>query len=130
MFSAGTGKRLGRCRLVGTGLARLRGGFRARGSIDTGATRANSKVADFLFYGICGGTGKPAFKDERARVTAAIFWMKTRGGWSETSTHKHTGVANGEPIEVDVVTVRERLTRRIARIVAARTTGEGPETDE
>ncbi len=59
--------------------------------LDTGATRANSKVADFLFYGICGGTGKPAFKDERARVTAAIFWMKTRGGWSETSTHKHTG---------------------------------------
>jgi hypothetical protein len=58
--------------------------------LDTGATRANSKVADFLFYGICGGTGKPAFKDERARVTAAIFWMKTRGGWSETSTHKHT----------------------------------------
>jgi hypothetical protein len=39
---------------------------------------ANSKVADFLFYGICGGTGKPAFKDERARLTAAIFWMKTR----------------------------------------------------
>jgi hypothetical protein len=54
--------------------------------LDTGATRANSKVADFLFYGICGGTGKPPFKDERARVTAAIFWMKTRGGWSETST--------------------------------------------
>ena len=26
--------------------------------LDTGATRANSKVADFLFYGICGGTGK------------------------------------------------------------------------
>src|SRR5205823_14542421 len=51
--------------------------------LDTGATRANSKVADFLFYGICGGTCKPAFKDERARVTAAIFWMKTRGGWSE-----------------------------------------------
>jgi hypothetical protein len=24
--------------------------------LDTGATRANSKVADFLFYGICGGT--------------------------------------------------------------------------
>jgi hypothetical protein len=27
--------------------------------LDTGATRANSKVADFLFYGICGGTSKP-----------------------------------------------------------------------
>ena len=98
--------------------------------LDTGATRANSKVADFLFYGICGGTGKPAFKDERARVTAAIFWMKTRGGWSETSTHKHTGAANGDPIEVEVVTVRERLTRRIARIAAAGTTGGVFETDE
>ena len=32
----------------------------------------------------------------------AIFWMKPRGGWSETSTHKHTGVANGDPIEVEV----------------------------
>src|SRR5580700_7812613 len=84
----------------------------------------------FLFYGICGGTGKPAFKDERARVTAAIFWMKTRGGWSETSTHKHTGVANGDPIEVEVGTVRERLMRRIARIAAAGTTGGVPETDE
>src|SRR5580693_8313898 len=69
--------------------------------LDTGATRANSKVADFLFYGICGGTSKPAFKDERARVTAAIFWMKTRGGWSETSTHKHTGVANGDDDRAD-----------------------------
>src|SRR5689334_4751224 len=47
--------------------------------LDTGATRANSKVADFLFYGICGDTGKPPFKVERARVTAAIFCMKTRG---------------------------------------------------
>jgi hypothetical protein len=98
--------------------------------LDTGATKANSKVADFLFYGICGGTGKPAFKDERARVTAAIFWMKTRGGWSETSTHRHTGVANGDPIEVEVGTVRERLMRRIARIAAARTSGGVPETDE
>ena len=39
--------------------------------LDTCATRANSKVADFLFYGICGGTSKPAFKDERARLSAA-----------------------------------------------------------
>jgi hypothetical protein len=56
--------------------------------------------------------------------------MKTRGGWSETSTHKHTGVANGHPIEVEVGTVRERLMRRIARIAAAGTTGGVPETDE
>src|SRR5580692_11099516 len=83
--------------------------------LDTGATRANSKVADFLFYGICGGTGKPAFKDERARVTAATFWMKTRGGWSETSTHKHTGTANGDPIEVEVV-ARARARARLGEV--------------
>ena len=73
---------------------------------------------------------KQTSDDERARVTAAIFWMKTRGGWSETSTHKHTGVANGDPIEVEVGTVRERLMRRIARIAAATTTRGVPETDE
>jgi hypothetical protein len=56
--------------------------------------------------------------------------MKTRGGWSETSTHKHTGVANGDPIEVEVGTVRERLMRRIARIAAATTTRGVSETDE
>src|ERR1700730_7047847 len=55
---------------------------------------------------------KPAFKDERARVTDAIFWMKTRGGWSETSTHKHTGAAvddrydRGSPIEMSRSSVR------------------------
>src|ERR1700719_4068156 len=98
--------------------------------LDTGATRANSKVADVLFYGICGGTGKPAFKDERARVTAAIFWMKRRARWSETSTHKHTGVGNGDRIGVEFGTVRDRLMRRIPRIAAATTTRGVPETDE
>src|SRR5271169_6228115 len=49
--------------------------------LDTGATRANSKVADFLFYGICGGISKPAFKNERARVTAAaIQRLDSRSG--------------------------------------------------
>ena len=43
---------------------------------------------------------------------------------------QHTGVANGDPIEVEVGTVRERLMRRIARIAAAGTTGGVPETDE
>ncbi|HEX3523003.1 MAG TPA: hypothetical protein VHT52_13055 [Stellaceae bacterium] len=37
-------------------------------------------------------------------------------------------MANGDPIEVEVGTVRERLMRRIARIAAARTSGGVPET--
>src|SRR5437588_9234443 len=68
-------------RVLGVSKPTLRKALRYRAR--HGWHQANSKVADFLFYGICGGTGKPAFKDERARVTAAIFWMKTRGGWSE-----------------------------------------------
>jgi hypothetical protein len=56
--------------------------------------------------------------------------MKTRGGWSETRTHRHTGVANGDPIEVEVGPARERFMLRIARIAAARTTGGVSETDE
>ena len=53
------------------------------------AGRADRGADRFLFYGICGGTSKPAFKDERARVTAAIFWMKTRGA-PERNQHPQT----------------------------------------
>jgi hypothetical protein len=54
--------------------------------LDTGATRANSKVANFLFYGICGGTSKPAFKNERARVTAAASVSSQIGTLGEVSS--------------------------------------------
>ena len=61
-------------------------------SLDTGATRANSKVADFLFYGICGGTSKPAFKNERARVTtAAIQRLECPEGPSRSHRNTHRG---------------------------------------
>lgn len=43
--------------------------------LDTGHTVANFKVAQNL-YKIATGAGREA-------VTAAIFWMKTRAGWSE-----------------------------------------------
>jgi hypothetical protein len=94
---------------------------------------AGAPVRQLLLVEALGHTRVPFARhrpDHRAGVKLATVWMKTRGGWSETSTHKHTGTANGYPIEVDVVTVRERLTRRIARIAAARTTGDVPETDE
>jgi hypothetical protein len=39
-------------------------------------------------------------------------------------------MANGDPIEVEVGTVRERLMCRIARTAAATTTRGVPETDE
>lgn len=95
-----------------------------------GAIKANAKVARYLFVGIVGDPDDPdgkrgAIADEKARVTAAIFWLKTRAHWKETSVHEHTGIVELE----EVTTVRERITRRIARIAAARTAGSDPPDD-
>jgi len=45
--------------------------------LDLGATKATAKVAEFLF--------RKATTEGHQCVTAAIFWMKTRGGWRETA---------------------------------------------
>ena len=46
-----------------------------RDELDLGATKATAKVAEFLF--------RKATTEGHQCVTAAIFWMKTRGGWRE-----------------------------------------------
>ena len=46
-----------------------------RDELDLGHVKANAKVAENL-YRIATGTGREA-------VTAALFWLKTRAGWSE-----------------------------------------------
>jgi len=46
-----------------------------REELDTGHVKATAKVAEFLF--------RKATTDGPQCVTAAIFWMKTRGGWRE-----------------------------------------------
>lgn len=46
-----------------------------RDALDTGAAKANARVAENLFR-IATGSGREA-------VTAAIFWLKVRAGWSE-----------------------------------------------
>jgi hypothetical protein len=52
-----------------------------RDEIDLGATKATAKVAEFLF--------RKATTEGPQCVTAAIFWMKTRGGWREApQTHE------------------------------------------
>ena len=43
-----------------------------RDELDLGATKATAKVAEFLF--------RKATNEGHQCVTAAIFWMKTRGG--------------------------------------------------
>jgi hypothetical protein len=78
-----------------------------RGELDTGAVKANAKVAESLF--------KQATGSGRSAVTAAIFWLKTRAQWKETTVLEHAG-KDGEPIKHEIV---ERIESRLARLAAA-----------
>lgn len=72
-------------RVIGIDPKTLRAHY--RDELDTGHIKANLKVAQNLFR-IANGTGREA-------VTAAIFWLKTRAGWSEYSP---APAARNEPI--------------------------------
>ena len=54
-----------------------------RHELDHGHTKANARVAEFLY--------RRATTDESQAVTAAIFWLKTRAGWKETSVNEIAG---------------------------------------
>ena len=61
-----------------------------RAELDQGHTKANAKVAENL-YRMALGNGREA-------VTAAIFWLKTRARWRETSVTEVGGIP-GQPVE-------------------------------
>ncbi len=61
-----------------------------RHELDLGHVKANAKVAENLF--------RKATGEGREAVTAAIFWLKTRARWRETSVHELSG-RDGGPIE-------------------------------
>jgi len=59
-----------------------------RDELDLATAKANSKVAEALY--------KQATDTDNPRsATAAIFWLKTRGGWKETSVIEGPG-PNGQ----------------------------------
>ncbi|GEP00506.1 hypothetical protein [Methylobacterium haplocladii] len=60
-----------------------------RDELDTAHIRANAKVAQSLFS----HATNPA--SGMKGVTAAIFWMKTRGRWKETTVVENTGKDGG-----------------------------------
>ena len=59
--------------------------------LDQGHIKANTRVAENLY--------RKATGEGREAVTAAIFWLKTRAGWKETSAHEITG-KDRQPITV------------------------------
>jgi hypothetical protein len=68
-------------RVIGIDAKTLRKHY--RDELDTGAVKATAKVAEFLY--------RKATTDGPQAVTAAIFWLKTRGGWKETSVQEFAG---------------------------------------
>jgi hypothetical protein len=53
-----------------------------RQELDHGHTKANAKVAENLY--------RKATGEGREAVIAAIFWLKTRARWKETTVNKIT----------------------------------------
>ncbi|RWN96059.1 hypothetical protein [Mesorhizobium sp.] len=51
--------------------------------LESGAIKANARVAESLY--------RRATGEGREAVTAAIFWLKTRARWKETSIHELEG---------------------------------------
>lgn len=69
-----------------------------RHELDHGHTRANAKVAENLY--------RKATGEGREAVTAAIFWLKARAGWRETTRVEHEGAT---PIQRIVLAPLEPL---------------------
>lgn len=65
-----------------------------REEIETGAITINAKIAGRL-YAIACQSG-----DLKSATTAAIWWTKTRMGWSEKKGLEHTG-KDGGPIAIE-----------------------------
>jgi hypothetical protein len=62
--------------------------------LESGHIKANARVAESLF--------RKATGEGREAVTAAIFWLKTRARWKETSAHEHSSDPD-TPITFSVV---------------------------
>lgn len=83
--------REGIAKIIGIGISRLRENFSEE--LELGVTEANAKVAQNLF--------RMATGDDRAALTAAIFWMKTRAGWRERPQEIEVTVQNEERTDDD-----------------------------
>ena len=99
---------IGIARVVGIDAKTLRKHYRKE--LDTGQIKATAKVAESLF--------RKATTDGAQSVTAAIFWLKTRAGWKETSVQELSASGDGvlriERVIIQPPTRRKPLSQRLA----------------
>ena len=85
--------------------------------LERGATEFHTLVGNFILCAILGK--KPAFgdpiKSEQVRMTAAIFYAKTKMGWKETVVNEPAN-KDDKPFPVD--DARQRLIDEVDRIRA------------
>jgi hypothetical protein len=84
-----------------------------REELELGLARANAVVGGTLFA-----------EAKRGNITAAIFWMKARGGWRETARVEHSGGTSVELRQLDVSRLSDAT---LAELIAAR--GHAPERE-
>jgi hypothetical protein len=80
--------------------------------LDTGSIKANLRVAESLY--------RQALGDGRQAVTAAIFWLKTRARWKETSVHEVTAQTSIDLTSWSDEELDERIRELDAQIAVAR----------
>ena len=73
--------------------------------LKAGAIKANAKVAESLF--------RRATGEGREGVVAAIFWLKTRAGWRETTVHEVRPYSHRSVEEIDA-----RIKQLVKRVEA------------
>ena len=74
-----------------------------RDELDTGQIKANAKVTESLY--------RKATGEGREAVVAAIFWLKTRAGWKETTVNEIS-----HDLADPVKSLMERISERGRRI--------------
>ena len=79
-----------------------------RHELDHGHAKANAKVAENLY--------RKATGDGRESVTAAIFWLKVRANWKETSVHEHGGIPHQPITEIRRIIVSPPSREELAKM--------------
>ena len=74
--------------------------------LELGLARANAVIGGTLFA-----------EAKKGNITAAIFWMKTRGGWRETNRIEHSGGTSLEVRQLDTTRLSDAT---IGELMAAR----------
>jgi hypothetical protein len=88
-----------------------------RDELDTGHIKATAKVAESLY--------RKATGEGPQSVTAAIFWMKTRGGWRETPQAHQVGHFDLSRVTDDELEQMLQITRSAIAISGHREDGGG-----